>query len=274
MWPVELGRPLSRTTRLIEGQVGAFLAFRADTGVAEALSLYGVWGAEELSIFSQHLTSGMNVIDVGANIGHHSVAMARLVAPSGRILCIEPQREMNRLLHANLTANGINCATVVRCILGKCVGEATLSQTDYEKPGNFGATDVSRTEVKGERVAMTTLDVLVANYFSDLTVHFVKIDVQSYELFVLQGAKNLLLRDRPLIYLEVSPYWMRLRGYDYRNIYSLLAEAGYTWRNIRNDQPDLGAVPEWNGLADIEWNILAFPHGSPSSCTGDHSESG
>jgi FkbM family methyltransferase len=265
LWPVELGQALSRGIRLIEGKVGSFLAFRTDIGVADALALYGVWGADEISVFADHLCPGMNVIDVGANIGHHSVAMAKLVAPGGRILCIEPQLQVNRLLQANLAANGIAGAEVVRCLVGESAGEATLSPIDYERAGNFGAVDVARGEAAGERVAMTTLDALVAAHFDGQPVHFVKLDVQTFELFVLRGARRLLSEARPVIYLEVSPWWMRLRGYDFREIYALLAAQGYSCRSLLPHDRDFDGVPEWDGETDIEWNMLALPPGYRSS---------
>lgn len=260
LWPVELGQPVSRMIRLIEGDVGTFLAFRADTGIAEALSLHGVWGTDELSVFAKYLMPGMNVIDVGANIGHHSVALARFVTPGGRVLCIEPQQELNHLLQANLTINGITCASVVNFVVGSSAGISRLSPIDYEKAGNFGALDVASDEPSGESVTMTTLDALVADHFVDKRIHFIKIDTQSFELFVLQGAKDLLLRDSPLIYLEISPYWMKRRGYDYQEIYLFLEEHNYNWKNIRYDVPAVGAIPEWDGVADVEWNLLAIPH--------------
>jgi FkbM family methyltransferase len=261
IWPVELGRPISRGVRLIEGKVGNFLAFHTDIGVAEALALYGVWGADEIAVFAEHLRPGMNVLDVGANIGHHSVAMARLVSPGGRILCIEPQAEVHRLLEANLAANGITGVRCVRCLVGEKSGEAKLSPISYETAGNFGAVDVARAEGDGEIVAMTTLDTLIAEHFGDTPIHFVKLDVQSFELFVLRGASELLRRCRPLVYLEVSPYWMKLRGYDYREIYALLEAHEYRWRNLLPQTSAHHAVPDWDGETDIEWNMLALPPG-------------
>lgn len=265
LWPVELGQPVSRAIRLIEGKVGNFLAFRTDIGVAEVLALHGVWGADEVAVFAEHLRPGMNVVDVGANIGHHSVAMARLVAPGGRILCVEPQAEVNRLLEANLALNGIAGARSLRCLVGEGAGEAKLSPISYEAAGNFGAVDVARCESDGESVAMTTLDALVAEQFGDAPVHFVKLDVQSFELFVLRGAADLLHRCRPLVYLEISPYWMKLRGYDYREIYALFERLGYTWRNLLHSPSATQDVPAWDGETDIEWNMLALPPGYRSA---------
>lgn len=261
LWPVELGQPVSRSVRLIDGKVGSFLAFRTDIGVAEALALYGVWGADEIAVFAEHLRPGMNVIDVGANIGHHSVAMGRLIAPGGRLLCVEPQAEVSRLLEANLTLNGIAGARCVRCLVGERPGEAKLSPISYDSAGNFGAVDVARWEGDGESVAMTTLDALIAEHVGEAPVHFVKLDVQSFELFVLRGATALLRQGRALIYLEVSPYWMQLRGYDYREIYSLLAAHGYAWRNLMPGGTGAHDVPAWDGATDVEWNMVAFPPG-------------
>lgn len=265
LWPVELGLPLCRNIRLIEGEIGTFLTFRTDVGIADVLALYRIWGADELEVFAQYLSPGMNAIDVGANIGHHSVAMARLVGPDGCLLAVEPQVEINRLLAANLVANGIMNARVERCLVGECSGRASLSPIDYSTAGNFGAVDVARTSVEGEQVSMKTLDELVHEYYGDKPVHFVKLDVQSFELYVLRGAPNLLRTSRPVLYLEVSPYWMHQRGYDYREIFLLLRSHDYAWRNLLPGQMELCAQPDWDGEMDVEWNLVAFPDGGTSS---------
>src|SRR5207253_3144389 len=79
----------------------------------------------------------------------------------------------------------------------------------------------------GELVPLDSLDGFLAEQGLG-RLDFVKIDVQTFELFVLRGAAQSLERFRPRLLVEISPFWMKeVNGYDYQEIYSLLAGLGY-----------------------------------------------
>ncbi|MBL6457510.1 FkbM family methyltransferase [Belnapia sp. T6] len=253
----ELGRKASPHCRLIEAAEGRFLALRTDTGVADYLAAAGTWEPDSLRIFSRHVPGSRVVVDVGANIGHHSIALSRLV-PGGRVLAFEPQMQMYNLLNANIALNG--CANVTPFRMGLGAREAVLRMYPISYGGfaNFGALGIRPDEApEGEAVPVLPLDALLERQgIPHRDVGFLKMDVQSYEFFVLQGAARVLEEARPAVYCEIAPRSMRRAGYDYREIYALLDRLGY---GFLDDAEAPHAPPDWDGESAAEWNILALP---------------
>lgn len=261
-WPVELGEPVSGTTRLIRARLGTFLALRADTGIADSLALHGIWGEEEVRRFAEYVRPGMTVVDAGANFGHHAVALAKLVAGNGRVLAIEPQAVIHHLLCANVAINAAWQITPLHCALGERHGTARMNPIDYRSAANVGALGLAESagsDDRGETVEIFTLDELCERNLPHRRIDFIKIDVQSFELYVLRGAAGVMSRDRPVMQIEIAPHWMRRRGYGHQDIRLLLQAHGYTCRDLVAGHADPLAEFVWDGTADIEWNMLALP---------------
>lgn len=264
---------LAQHVRMLHASWGRFLVLNTDIGLPPTIVQKGVWADDDVRLFRRLLRRGMTVLDVGANFGHHTVVFSRLVGDSGRVLAFEPQRVMFELLCGNLVLNAASNVFPMRVAIAESAGLLRLWPIAYDAPVNFGALgiDTSDNAVErstGELVEVSTLDRIMEH--SDLAgrrVDFVKIDVQTYELFVLRGGSKLLARDRPLIFAEVSPYWMRKHpGYDYRLIYELLHAAGYRIAHSPTVSRLVGTdgIPVWDGVTDVDWDLLAIPAEAPA----------
>jgi hypothetical protein len=73
-----------------------------DLYVGRSLDQYGEFSQGEIDLFGQILKPGQVVLDVGANIGAHTLWFAQTVGPSGTVLAFEPQRIVFQALCANL----------------------------------------------------------------------------------------------------------------------------------------------------------------------------
>ena len=91
------------------------------------------------------------------------------------------------------------------------------------------------------------------------SIDFVKIDVQSFELFVLRGAYKTLQTYKPKIFLEISPYWMKERGYNYTEVYDLLREVGYGFSHFHEGAGLIDGVRQWSGTKSEEWDVFCEP---------------
>ncbi len=261
---IERGKPLSKTVRLIDGDWGKFLTLRNDIGVAEGLAESGVWAGHDIDVFKQYIDEGDVVLDIGANFGHHSVVFSKIVGEQGLVVAFEPQSVMFQLLNANVVLNGLRNAKLINCALGDTNGSISLFPINYDDKVNFGALGVD-TELQddnklGESVPIFRLDnkidELIANYNR---LDFIKIDVQTYELYVLLGAQETLKKYRPTLFLEISPLWMEKTGYDYRLIYGLLNDLGYSIQHPQEGELSNTEIKQWDGSSDVEWDILAIP---------------
>lgn len=250
--------------RLTHGEHGSFLTLPNDSVIGATICKTGIWAEKDVEFFKKVVSKGMTVLDIGANIGHHTVLYSRLVGPEGFVLGFEPQKLVARFASANLTINGCRNADIVQAALGDEQGVVHMYPVDYNSITNFGALGADpRTEniqdAPGEAVRLTTLDAVIFDEYPQVeTVDFMKIDVQSYELFVLKGGMNVIKRFKPSIFLEISPHWMKLAGYDYHEIYALLKAEGYVFDHLDGSPVGADTVKMWSGREGEEWDVYAY----------------
>jgi FkbM family methyltransferase len=259
-------RRLNDDVLFCRGREGDFLALARDTAVSAAIAHAGVWAPDDVDLFRRLVRPGDTALDVGANLGHHSVVLSRLVGPGGKVLSFEPQQYLFNLLCANLALNRCLNVSPQRLALGDRRGRVRMLPTSYDREGNsFAAIGISTLPdfqvPDGEVVPLDSLDGLAEEQGLG-RLDFLKIDVQTFELFVLRGAVRCLERFRPRLFVEVAPYWMKkVNGYDYREVYSLLAGLGYVSLG-----KDLRPAPVREAAADdpaVEWDVVAVHRSDP-----------
>lgn len=144
-------------------------------------------------------------IDVGANIGNHTVYFGKFLAE--RVISIEPDETLLPLLTRNVTANAVD-AMIIAGAAGSRPGRGQLFHpAGFES--NAGAARVQRDDSAAPAggVEIVVLDEVVdALRQADpaLGVSLLKIDVEGMELDVLQGATRLLARDHPDVVVEAA----------------------------------------------------------------------
>lgn len=182
---------------LVTGRHGRFLANRNDTYVGRALIRTGEYGEIEWRMLAQICRPGDGVIEVGANIGSHTVALAKAVGPGGRVMAIEPQPFVFQNLCANLALNGLTNVDALNVGLGRETGRMTVPPIDYAREGNFGGVSLSA-DARGIPVAIQRLDD-VQRY---PRLRLIKIDVEGMEAQVIEGACATIARFKPILYVE------------------------------------------------------------------------
>ena len=174
---------------------GTMLYSTRDHYVGGSLAKYGEFSTGEVDLFGQMLRPGDTVVEVGANIGAHTVALAQLVGPTGTVHAFEPQRIIFQMLCANVSLNGLTNVHTVQAGLAAAPGNLQVPPQDYAGPGNFGG--ISLSPGQGETVALRTLDELALP-----ALRLLKIDVEGMESEVLRGAADTIKRLRPFLYVE------------------------------------------------------------------------
>lgn len=152
-----------------------------------------VWEPVVVEILHRVGRPGTVMIDVGAHVGSHTLTMARIAGPEGRVIAFEPQRKLFRELVHNLRINGMTNAIPLRYAVGDRPG---LIEMDPPLAGNEGGTGVG---AGGDPAELRTLDS-----FGLRDVSLLKIDVEGFERHVIEGARRTILTNRPRIILEIS----------------------------------------------------------------------
>lgn len=227
---------------------GPTLFNRNDAYVGRSLDLYGEYGPAEAALFAQIVQPGMWVVEVGANIGAHTVHLSRMAGEDGRVIAFEPQRLPFQTLCANIALSSRTNVHAYQMGLGHEAGEASEVLLDPTAAINFGGVSLQGAQSGTHpllRVPVQTLDS-----FALPVCHFLKIDVEGMELAVLQGARATLARCRPIVFLENDRKaksadligFMSSCGYDAYWIYTPLFSPDNFERNGRNVFPGITSI--------------------------------
>ena len=221
-----LGQPPDRAT-CRRGGIDWALDLRE--GIQLSIYCFGVFERTTARALRRLLPSGGVAVDVGANIGAHTLPMARQVGPHGRVIAVEPTSAGARL-RDNLARNPDLASRVTVCPL------AILAPGERLAPAYYAAWPVRgdnrRHAVHGgvalnaDGSAGMTLDALV--HEQGLTrLDLIKIDIDGGELAALRGARATLEQWRPALVLELSAYALHEHGGSLDALLALLAEARY-----------------------------------------------
>jgi FkbM family methyltransferase len=166
------------------------------------LLLYGECSEIELQFLLSLARHPGLVIEVGANMGIHTIPIAMQLAKQDRmLLAFEPQPVIFQQLCANLALNGLTNVRALPYACGSANGPVMFEVPDYHSIGNFGGTKMHKTlpaSAKHEIVQCVRLDAIAA----EGDVGLIKVDVEGFELEVLKGAEGILRRCCPLLYVE------------------------------------------------------------------------
>jgi FkbM family methyltransferase len=227
--------------RLKSCRHGLFLYLATDRYIGHSLDVYGEWSEEELRLLANFVRPGDTVLDVGANVGTHTVALARMVGPQGTVVALEPQRALFQILCANAALNRLPNVEAIQAGVGRTSGWMHAPRIDYSRVENFGGVSLFE-KPAGERVAIRTIDDL------DLPAcSLIKIDVEGMELDAIAGAAGTLRRHRPILYVENDrpekspPLIEALLALDYRLYWHLprMFDPRNYFGQSRNDFPGL-----------------------------------
>jgi len=157
------------------------------------------------------LKPGMNVLDIGADVGYYSRLFSELVGPKGRVWAFEPHPESFDLLKKNAALSRYQNITPIKKAVSDIMGESRLFVS--KKPGKHSFHNVSPASSGNDLVVeSTTVDnFLLEN--GNPQIDFIKIDIEGAEPKALDGMKNTVGRSRNLgVIMEFNARVFRLAG--------------------------------------------------------------
>lgn len=188
------------------------------------------WDPREAGFFHflQQLPRDGTVLDVGANLGFLCVHLARRVAHGG-VVAFEPLPDNHRTLERMVRRFRLRNVTIYPWAVGDRNGSVPMVLPLHGTAREQGLGHVVDTEEKQEagfafEVPIRRLDDIAEVNNPWTRIAGIKIDVEDFERFVLRGAREILERERPLVYLEL---W---DGDNRRESFALAEELGYDVR--------------------------------------------
>ncbi|TRM50980.1 FkbM family methyltransferase [Achromobacter sp. LC458] len=154
---------------------------------------------EMLKDIASRTPPGTTIIDIGANIGNHTVYFS-LFCGAAKVLSFEPQVEIFHTLVRNIASNaGTEHVQAFNVGLGKEARRAKLGKIDEKNTG------MTKIEIDPEGdITVLKLDDVITGLPDLPPISVVKIDVEGMELDVLKGAYRTVSNHRPLIYAEAG----------------------------------------------------------------------
>jgi FkbM family methyltransferase len=165
---------------------------------------------KEFHLLDSLLRPGDWAIDVGANVGHYTARMSRLVGHNGRVLAFEPVPKTFRLLAANARLFAYENVT----LFNSAVSEQT-ALSGIEVPSVHSGAYLAH--LTGCKTGLQVLCLALDSLLPPNRVSLVKVDAEGHELGVLKGMKKLLERDRPTLIVELGRHepveYLQYSGY-------------------------------------------------------------
>ena len=178
---------------------GMMIYNNSDIWVGRSIERYGEFSESEVQVFRDVVKPGSAVLDIGANIGCHTVALSRLVGGSGVVFAYEPERNNFNTLAGNVALNNLGNVYCFQKAVGSVGGTIAVPELDLERTVNFGGLSLNEDYSSGVHypVPLTTLDE--SNF---LRLDFVKMDIEGMERLALAGAEKTIATLRPVLYVE------------------------------------------------------------------------
>jgi FkbM family methyltransferase len=202
--------------------------------------LYGGWERKSMDLMARYVLPGTTAYDLGANYGMHSLLLAKLVGPSGRVYAFEPHPEVRAALEEQLALNRLDRVETVPLAISDTVGVGQFDSAHHRGAGHLVPENTNQSGATTFEVATSTLDTFVfegGNKVPD----FIKIDIEGAESAALRGGREVITKHRPILLIELhNPHedravgrFLREMGYGASRV-----ETGETVKNMETGWPD------------------------------------
>ena len=242
------------STTSFKNEFGVFFIDKErDVKIVHSFEETGSHQKKDIELLYSFLKPEDVVVDIGAHIGTFSIPLSRFVR---EVYAIEPIPETFSLLQKNLEENKI---TNVRAI-HSAVSDKEETLVAEETPNRAGTTLFSSREGRG--MSAKPLDKLIP---TDKKIALIKIDVEGMELPALLGARKIIRRDKPLIFLEINTPALTRHAVSRGRLERFLRSEGYLFFRgterveTMGDRPELARI--WTLYQGYFFDCLAVPKG-------------
>lgn len=191
------------------------------------------WFEAEIELCQQILKPGMNVIDVGANVGVYTFVFARCVGDVGKVYAIEPTPGCVECLQATISENHLQSSVqAITAAVGEKVGEVYLVE-ESASVFNRIVTDPTSVLEETKPVKQISLDSLWISE-GEPPIDLLKVDAEGAEVPVLKGGRKMLEACAPVVLFE-NQHAGQVTGLESASILTELGYLIYVYNSILRD---------------------------------------
>lgn len=172
---------------------------RRDSWVGDSLDIYGEFSESEVEVFRRYVKPDDLVLDIGANIGAHTIVLSQLVGENGTVLAFEPERINYYSLCGSIAINNCYNTVAFQQAVGNSQGVIKVPLLNRTQTTNYGAIELNKdwSDSTTYEVPIITIDALILP-----KCNFIKMDVEGMEQIAIEGAVKTIARLKPILYLE------------------------------------------------------------------------
>jgi FkbM family methyltransferase len=199
--------------KIVDSAYGPMIINANDLYIGRSIEVYGAWAQDDIDLIKSLLEllllhkEKIIFYDVGANIGTHTVALAKLFGQKISVRSFEAQRQVYYVLCGNVAINGLdNVHAHHAAVSDQSSQDMMIDLPDYNLANNFGGLELMATPRTDNHDMIKTRCELVTTVTVDQfnePVDFIKIDIEGMEHIALQGAEKTIQAHRPICFVEM-----------------------------------------------------------------------
>ena len=235
------GEQLPYESKIVIDKGAGILAFpKYDKVMSDYITRHGVWEPSEQMWIRKNASPGFTVLNVGANVGVHSIVASKCVGDDGRVVAFECHPEIFLLLGLNLAANGVSNTKAFN-----------IAIDEFEGPGRLYCSDSNSGDnrlINSSELGLTFFDITKIRLETfceaeNLSPEIVIMDIQGSELSAIRGLGDKLSEGGKILF-EFTPSWADPNTNPVNRQLQDILQLGYQLRILGDNGNDLPITVE------------------------------
>lgn len=204
----------------------------------------GIYEKDIIDDICSHLTKEKTLLDIGSNIGQHSLILAPFCK---QIFAFEPIPEIFEEFKKSIEANHYKNITLQNVAIGNKEESAVINYNSK----NAGASSLVDKNLNTRPISIK-INILENVLPKNLKFDVIKLDVEGYEAVVILGNKEIFVKNKPVIFLEFSPNCIKTEGsYSANELIAFFFDNNYeiysrnSQKVFRENLPELHKIDNW-----------------------------
>ena len=197
------------------------------------------WGNKHNDFFPIYLklSEGSKCFfDVGAHIGIVSLAVSKSISNKGKIYAFEASKQNLDFLKYHIKSNNIKNIKVINKLVTSTVKKKSVLFESHESSGMNSVISINEKQITEKKnVQSITLDEFCKT--KKIYPDILKVDIEGSEIDMLIGAKGIIKKMKPLIFLSYHPFHIKKLGYDKSFIFDILKKLDYKIYDSKKKRP-------------------------------------
>ena len=202
-----------------------------DRGLSRTLFLFGKREIDHYRMLQEILEPGMQILDIGANIGYYAIMESIAIGPNGKVMAIEPMLPNIEMLKRNIELNGARNIDVVHGAVSTRTGTGQMYMSSHSNLHTFHRDGSASAYLESTPVDVPTLTLRDAVARAGTRADLIRMDVEGHEVEILGQLIELVREDvitpRVIFETHLSRYTPEN---DFAPVLSGLFSLGYTVR--------------------------------------------